>query len=133
MYLDESRPFGSIVVGAGTFWLGYNVGATGWGVIGAVAVVVLYWAIFRPEDVGIDSQSRRVDDLWSAQATALAPSPAEPGIGAVNGGTRIIEVGRVAAIDAAAGSRREHFGRGRHENRLLISREPESPGYRRHA
>jgi uncharacterized protein (TIGR03382 family) len=49
MHLEESKLFGATVVGAITLGLGYNAGATSSAVFWAVAVMLLYWLIFRQD------------------------------------------------------------------------------------
>jgi hypothetical protein len=55
MYLEESKLFGATVVGAVTLGLGYNIGAASWGVLLAVALMLLYWLIFQ-QDEPLDGQ-----------------------------------------------------------------------------
>jgi hypothetical protein len=50
MSLAENKLFGATVVGALTLGLGYNVNATSWGALSAIAVMLLYWVIFQRDE-----------------------------------------------------------------------------------
>jgi hypothetical protein len=49
MHLEESKLFGATVVGAVTLGLGYNVGATSWGALCTVALMLIYWLTFQQD------------------------------------------------------------------------------------
>jgi hypothetical protein len=49
MLLEENKLFGASAVGAIALGLGYHSGATNWGMLWAVALMLLYWLIFQQD------------------------------------------------------------------------------------